>query len=171
MTAIKASAMALIIATLPLYSTFKPSDYEQLAESPTGITAEMTQEVENDVKPEEPVVTETEETSEQAPPKPVTYEYEATFYTASCRGCSGITATGYDVRQTQYYEGYRVIAADKSVPFGTIMRITLEDGTQFDGMVLDRGGAIKGARLDVLVASKSEAYRLGRQRATVTILN
>lgn len=107
----------------------------------------------------------------EPPPKPVTYEYEATFYTASCRGCSGITATGYDVRQTEYYEGYRVIAADKSVPFGTIMRITLEDGTQFDGVVLDRGGAIKGARLDILVASKSEAYRLGRQRASVTILN
>ena len=105
------------------------------------------------------------------PKPPTTYEYEASFYVATCRGCSGITATGYDVRQTQYYEGYRIIAADDSVPFGTIMRITLEDGTEFDGIVADRGGAIGKLKLDILVASKAEAYRLGRQRARVEILN
>lgn len=94
----------------------------------------------------------------------------ATFYTAQCGGCSGVTATGYDVTSTQYYNGLRVIAADRSIPFSTIMKITLADGTSFRGIVLDRGGAIKGNKLDILVASKSEAYRLGRQQVTVTIL-
>ena len=126
--------------------------------------------VTTNVYPEE----EAEPATRKTPPKPKppnTYEYEATFYVATCEGCSGITATGYDVRQTQYYEGYRIIAADDSVPFGTIMRITLEDGTEFDGIVADRGGAIGKLKLDILVASKAEAYRLGRQRARVEILN
>jgi 3D (Asp-Asp-Asp) domain-containing protein len=34
----------------------------------------------------------------------------------------------------------------------------------------DTGGAIKGNILDVLVSSESQAFKLGRQNATVTIL-
>src|SRR5690625_2057815 len=35
--------------------------------------------------------------------------FEATYYTARCDGCSGITATGYDVRSSIYSpEGYRI---------------------------------------------------------------
>src|SRR5690606_1324618 len=43
-------------------------------------------------------------------------EFEATFYTAFCpTGCTGITATGIDVRNTIYYEGKRIIAVDPKV--------------------------------------------------------
>ncbi|WP_427110911.1 hypothetical protein [Lysinibacillus xylanilyticus] len=52
----------------------------------------------------------------------------------------------------------------------TIMRVTYPDGTTFKGIVLDRGGDIVNGRLDILVASESEAYRLGKQMVTVTIL-
>ncbi|MGE7843904.1 3D domain-containing protein [Lysinibacillus sp. NPDC093712] len=91
----------------------------------------------------------------------------ATFYTAQCNGCTGITANGTEITRTITYKGYRVIAADRSIPFGTILRITLNGGTVINGIVADRGGAIKGARLDILVASNSEAYHLGRQLVTV----
>lgn len=98
-------------------------------------------------------------------------EFTATFYTASCAGCSGITATGIDVRQSIYSEGRRVIAVDPSViKLGSIVRVTLENGESFEAVAGDTGGAIKGARIDVLVASKEEANRLGRQSAKVEVL-
>src|SRR5690625_436797 len=56
-------------------------------------------------------------------------EATATFYTAQCAGCSGITKTGYDVRQTVYSEsGRRIIAVDPSfIPLGSIVRVKLEE--------------------------------------------
>ena len=103
--------------------------------------------------------------------KPTTETYEATAYVAFCdTGCIGITASGYDVSNTIYYEGYRILAADKSIPLYTIMRVTLTDGTTFDGIVLDRGGDIGFNRLDILVASRAEAITLGRQTVSVEII-
>src|SRR5690625_4123895 len=98
--------------------------------------------------------------------------FEATFYTAFCpTGCTGITATGIDVRNTIYHEGKRIIAVDPSViPLGSHVKVTLEDGTSFEATAQDVGGAIKGNRIDILVASRDEAYRLGRQTVKVEIL-
>ena len=193
MTATKRSLAALLIALTLFISVYKPQEHEQHAESPT---VEETKQAEapfvgdklqaprpkpqpkvqpdSTVQPVSTVETvqpgQTSQPAKQAPkpqPKPATYTYEATFYTATCRGCSGTTAMGVDVRHTTQYKGYRVVAADRSVPFGTIMRITLEDGTVINAIVADRGGGIKGKRLDVLVASYDEAIRLGRQQVTV----
>src|SRR5699024_2605154 len=99
--------------------------------------------------------------------------YEATYYTARCDGCSGITATGYDVRQTIHSpEGYRIIAVDPAhIPLGSTVRVTYGDGTSFDAVASDTGGDIKGRRIDVLVSSKEEAYRLGRTSVSVEILS
>lgn len=98
-------------------------------------------------------------------------KYEATFYTAYCpTGCTGVTASGYDVSNTIYYDGMRILAAPKHVPFYSIMRVTLADGSTFDGIVLDRGGDIKTGRLDILVKSRDEAYKLGRQTVTVRMI-
>lgn len=98
-------------------------------------------------------------------------KYEATFYTAFCpTGCTGVTASGYDVSNTIYYDGMRILAAPKHVPFYSIMRVTLADGSTFDGIVLDRGGDIKTGRLDILVKSRDEAYKLGRQTVTVRMI-
>lgn len=94
----------------------------------------------------------------------------ATHYGPDCDGCSGITTSEYDVRNTIYYNGMRVLAAPRSIPLYTIMRVTYPDGTTFKGIVLDRGSDIVNGRLDILVASESEAYRLGKQTVTVTIL-
>lgn len=94
----------------------------------------------------------------------------ATHYGADCAGCSGFTTSEHDVRSTIYYKGMRVLAAPRSIPLYTIMRVTYPNGTSFKGIVLDRGGDIVNGRLDILVASESEAYRLGKQTVTVTIL-
>lgn len=98
--------------------------------------------------------------------------FNTSHYTASCNGCSGITASGYDVRNTIYSpEGYRIVAADPSVlPLGTVIQITYSNGTSFKAKVMDKGGAIKGYKLDVLVSSKEEAYRLGRVTTKVEIV-
>lgn len=186
MSKIKRLLAALLIALTTFFyvNTYKPSDHEQLSESPTKSEAETVQsaipaedraEIRLKVVTPKPKV-ETVPKAEPNPveverPKPTTHVFTATFYTARCEGCTGITASGYNVKQTQFYRGFRVLAADRSIPLGTKMRVKLADGKQFDGIVLDRGGAIRGKRLDVLVASKSEAYELGRQQARVTILN
>lgn len=95
----------------------------------------------------------------------------ATHYTSGCEGCSGITATGIDVTRTIYANGLRVIAVDpRVIPLGSIVRVEYADGTTFKAIASDVGGAIKGRRIDVLVASENEAYRLGKQTVTVTIL-
>lgn len=99
-------------------------------------------------------------------------EFEATFYTAFCpTGCTGITAMGIDVRNTIYYEGKRIIAVDPNViPLGSTLKVTLENGDSFEAVAGDIGGAIKGRRIDVLVATRDEAYRLGRMTAKIEIL-
>src|SRR5699024_5571538 len=53
-----------------------------------------------------------------------TFNVETTYYTADCYGCIGITAYGYDVRDTIYAEGYRVVAVDPWViPLGSILYV------------------------------------------------
>lgn len=95
----------------------------------------------------------------------------ASHYTAKCEGCSGITATGIDVTRTIYANGLRVIAVDpRVISLGSLVRVEYADGTTFKAIAGDVGGAIKNRRIDVLVASESEAYRLGKQTVTVTIL-
>lgn len=97
--------------------------------------------------------------------------FEATAYVALCSsGCTGITASGYDVRNTIWYEGMRVIAASSDIPLYTMVNVSLANGTTFKAIVLDRGGAIVGNRIDILVASESEAWQFGRQAVEVTIL-
>jgi len=97
--------------------------------------------------------------------------FEATFYTAFCpTGCTGVTATGIDVSNTIYHEDKRIIAVDPNViPLGSHVRVTLEDGTSFEATALDVGGDIQGNRIDILVKTREEAYRLGRQKVRVEV--
>lgn len=95
----------------------------------------------------------------------------ATHYSSTCDGCSGITATGVDVTRTIYENGLRIIAVDpRVIPLSSIVRVKYADGMTFKAIAGDVGGAIKNRRIDVLVASENEAYQLGKQTVTVTIL-
>ncbi|RWR08597.1 LysM peptidoglycan-binding domain-containing protein [Siminovitchia fortis] len=89
----------------------------------------------------------------------------ATAYTASCNGCSGVTATGIDLRANP---GQKVIAVDPSViPLGS--KVFVEGyGTAIAG---DTGGAIKGNKIDVFVPSKSEAMNFGVKTVKIKVLH
>lgn len=184
MKCIRASIMTLIIAVTTLlyaYVLYKPSDYEQLSELPTAqadvlapptadsipksaVVAKPVIVAKEAVKPAKSNVKPTQKGAE-------VLTVEATFYVSTCNGCSGITKMGDNVKRTIYVNGMRVIAADpKVIPLGSIVEVALEDGTTFKASVRDVGGGIKGARIDVLIASKKEANRLGRQQATVTVI-
>lgn len=114
-----------------------------------------------------------EEPADVQPSPTASQTYEATFYTASCDGCSGITYSGHDVRNTIYTpEGLRVIAVDPDeIALGTHVRVTMSDGSSFEAEASDIGSDIKGNRIDVLVATKEEAFKLGRQGVRVEVVN
>lgn len=82
----------------------------------------------------------------------------------------GITASGHDLKQSIYQNGYKVIAAPPAYSFGTLLRITV-GGQSFVGIVSDRGGAIQGNKFDVAVANQGEALAFGRQQGTIEVLN
>jgi 3D (Asp-Asp-Asp) domain-containing protein len=95
-----------------------------------------------------------------------TMTIEATAYTAECKGCSGITATGIDVRNTTTYNGYGIIATDpRVIPLGSIV---IMNNRKY--IAADKGGAIKGNKVDVLVASYAEAVQFGRKSIQVTVI-
>lgn len=94
----------------------------------------------------------------------------ATAYIAMCNtGCTGFTATGLDVRNTP---SKRVVAVDPNViPLHSKVRVNLPSGESFLATALDTGGDIQNGRIDVLMATKSEAIEFGRQEnVTVEIL-
>lgn len=96
--------------------------------------------------------------------------FSATYYTATCAGCSGITAGGTDVRGTIYKAGMRVIAVDPTViPLGTVVRVTTPYET-FTAIADDKGGAIKGKKIDILVSTVGEAVKKGRHQVQIEIL-
>lgn len=57
---------------------------------------------------------------------------------------------------------YYTIAADESIPFGTMMEI---DGQKYE--VMDRGGSIRGNRIDIAVPTHAEALSRGKFERTV----
>ncbi|MBI2579215.1 MAG: 3D domain-containing protein [Candidatus Aenigmarchaeota archaeon] len=107
-------------------------------------------------------------------------EYEVTAYTACDFGmnCKGLAANrGKPVK-------LGMAAADPSIPFGSMIRIEAFDPSSHESTALppiakkalqragvppvlnteDRGGAIKGRRLDVYFESKRDALDFGRRR-------
>ncbi len=92
-----------------------------------------------------------------------------TAYSPDERSCGkwadGITASGYSV----WTNGMRLVAADERIlPFGSLVSIPGYDREDVVP-VLDRGGAIKGKRLDVLYATHEQALQWGVQELEVTI--
>jgi len=104
-----------------------------------------------------------------------------TAYGPDCIGCIGITSSGYNVLngniyyQDKTFGSVRILAADKSLPFGTIVRISDLDIFENDiiAIVLDRGSAIgfnKKTYFDLLYNSEKETEFFGRRFANFDIL-
>lgn len=89
--------------------------------------------------------------------------YDITAYCACKRCCgksNGITASG-----VKAIEGITIAADTKVLPFGTKVII---DGNTY--IVQDRGGAIKGNRIDIYFDTHEKALQYGRQTKEVIIL-
>lgn len=84
-------------------------------------------------------------------------------FTATAYCLRGRTATGAGVRRG-------IVAADRRVlPMGT--RINLGAGAYSGSyLVADTGGAVKGRKLDIWMASCAEARRFGRRSVSVSVL-
>lgn len=88
----------------------------------------------------------------------------STAYTAYCTGCSGVTATGIDLRN---HPSAKVVAVDPSViPLGSKLYV---QGYGY-AVAGDTGRAIKGKRIDLFMSSRTDALKWGRRTVKVKIL-
>lgn len=110
-----------------------------------------------------------------------TYYGPMTAYGPDCVGCIGITTSGQNVLDgkifyhDETFGNIRILAADRSLPFGTIVRIKgLHDYPEdVLAIVLDRGSAIgfnKRSYFDLLYKSEADTLTFGCQYATFEIL-
>lgn len=88
-----------------------------------------------------------------------------------CKKCcgpnaQGITASGKDIT---YNDGRFVAADTRNLPFGTKLIIPGYHNT-LPVEVIDRGGAIKGDKLDVFFPTHEEALQWGRQTVDVKVI-
>jgi 3D (Asp-Asp-Asp) domain-containing protein len=126
-----------------------------------------------DVEPSPPVVKVPVDATPRFNGRPIrvarTMTMRVTAYSPDARSCGdhadGITASGYSVLTN----GGKLVAADTSVlPFGSLVSIPGYDAGAVVP-VLDRGGAIKGNRLDVLFPTHEEARLWGVRDLEVTV--
>lgn len=122
------------------------------------------------VEPSEPVAAADDQPMFNGRPiRPVrTVRMLVTAYSPDARSCGkfadNVTASGYSV----WTNGMKLVAADKMFKFGTIMTIKgYNDGQPVP--VLDRGGAIKGNRLDVLYPTHAIARQWGKRHIDVVV--
>lgn len=90
----------------------------------------------------------------------------ATAYTQTDPGCTGITATGTNVRRG-------AVAVDpRYIPYGTRMFIVTASGSYVYGVAVaeDCGGDIKGDRMDLYFPTYEECREFGRRVCTVYFL-
>lgn len=106
---------------------------------------------------------------------PTTFSGRLTTYGGDCVGCSGVTAAGIVLNENGannsgsakvFYNGgwYYVLAADRSIPFGTVIEISNHNLTLepvIYGVVLDRGGDITGGKIDIFSGSERGARFFG----------
>lgn len=94
-----------------------------------------------------------------------------TAYDPFCYGCIGITASGFDVKNTIYYDDQdygrvRIVAFDEDFPFGTIIRVSnIPNYESFIAIVLDRGssiGFLRFSQADLLFSDDYLAYEFGK---------
>lgn len=87
--------------------------------------------------------------------------FKITFY-CPCAGCNG-TANGLAANGARLEVGKTIAVDPKVIPLGSRVYI---DGIGWR-VAQDTGSAIKGRRIDVLVGSHAEAYRMGIRNAEV----
>lgn len=101
-------------------------------------------------------------------------KYKLTHYGPNCKGCSGITASGYNVKNTIWYNDkeygqVRVVATSSQFKMYSIIKIKdYKLGGDITAIVLDRG--VGSGVIDLLVASEKAATQLGIQKVEIEVL-
>lgn len=99
--------------------------------------------------------------------KPLEYHMEATAYTATCSGCTGITKGGTDVR---VWNDWKIIAVDPSViPLKSKVELIVDGVSWGEYLADDTGGAIKGHRIDILMETNDIVRKFGRKPVQVRV--
>lgn len=102
----------------------------------------------------------------KAPAKKAAYKtmkVRATAYTAKCKGCSGITATGINLKRNP---NAKVISVDpKQIPLGSKVYV------EGYGMAIagDTGGAIKKNKIDLHMPTKKKALNWGVRTVKIKV--
>ena len=104
---------------------------------------------------------------------PISFTGQMTAYRPNCRGCTGRVScpprqdvtNGNIWYNDQEYGKVRILAADPNIPCGTMVKVTnvTFSSEPIMGIVLDRGGAIKGNIMDFLVSETDDMDVVGRQ--------
>lgn len=115
-----------------------------------------------------------EEAALYGPNTPISFTGQMTAYNPICKGCTGKVycpprqdvTNGNIYFEDGTYGKIRILAADYAIPCGTIVKITNVNFTNepIIGIVLDRGGAIKGNIMDFLVTENDDMNIVGRQK-------
>jgi 3D (Asp-Asp-Asp) domain-containing protein len=110
---------------------------------------------------------------------PVIFNGTMTGYGPDCVGCTGKVSCPprTDVRNGNIYFNdneygtVRIVAADKGIPCGTIIKV---NGNRLSSemivIVLDRGGVIKGTLMDLLMTSENSSVPFGRQNVVYEVV-
>ena len=129
----------------------------------------------NSFTPKTKLVTNTNDIKKYGKNHKIEFNGTLTGYGPDCPGCSGIVycrpnpnvLNGEIYFNDTDYGKLRILAADYSIPCGSIIKISnfkFVDGNEFYGIVLDRGSAIVGLTMDLLYPSEKDTAVIGRQR-------
>lgn len=109
-----------------------------------------------------------------------TYVGNITGYSAYCYGCGGyLPGLGVNARETgiyytdSEYGTVRIVAASTYLPFGSIVKFNLPSVSSepIVAIVADRGGAVQGTKLDLLVETDAYAIQyVGNQSIIYDVL-
>lgn len=89
----------------------------------------------------------------------------------ACRKCCGSHAVGVTAsgKPISYNQGHFIAADTRLLPYGTRVIVPGYNDDQ-PVEVIDRGGAIKGAHIDVFMPSHKQAVAWGKRRLDVIVL-
>lgn len=88
---------------------------------------------------------------------------KATAYTATCKGCSGITATGINLKKNP---NAKVISVDpKLIPLGTKVYVP----GYGEAIAGDRGSAMRGNKIDVFIPDRKKALQWGTKTVKIKV--
>lgn len=142
----------------------KIKEKEKREEQPQGITPSEEELGKEKIKIEE---TKDDQVLEPTSKSDVVESFTGSMsgYGPDCRGCMGYTSSGYNIKNTIYYQDsaygqVRILAGDEHFKIGSIIRVKGSKLNEFIGIVLDRGSAVgigKKHLFDLLFSKEQEA--------------